>query len=95
MAISLHLLPVRVENVVVLVHVDGLAVEGDGALEVPGLARRVALPHLQYSTVQYSTVQYSTARRVALPHLLQEQRLVGLARAAAAGPRIFALQSGG
>ena len=59
---------------VVLVHVDGLAVEGDGALEVPGLARRVALPHL-----------------------LQEQRLVGLARAAAAaaGPRIFALQSGG
>ena len=51
MAIFLHLLPVRVENVVVLVHVDGLAVEGDGALEVPGLARRVALPHLQYSTV--------------------------------------------
>ena len=71
MAIFLHLLPVRVENVVVLVHVDGLAVEGDGPLEVPGLARRVALPHL-----------------------LQEQRLVGLARAAA-GARIFALKSGG
>ena len=38
--------PVGVEDVVVLVHGDGLTVQGDGPLEVPGLTGAVALSNL-------------------------------------------------